>query len=350
VKKIIAIILMSAAIAGFVSAQDSLKTAAQVMLTKTEPITIKEFQTALDVIKQQKGSNLTVDEKRLVLDRLIDQKLILQAADRDKVTVSVAEIDQQIGIPQAKAQMAQQLGHQPTDVEFAAEFKKQSGVELAAYKEELRKQLLMKKYIESKTPELKNLKQPTEKEINDFYELNREGLVRPATAYGSMIFIPFDDASKSKAKTTAEGLIKTIGSDSDKFDEVATRGQDPKSEYQAAPFSCPRRAATEKQMGTAFVDAAFNLKQGEVSKLIEANGAYCIIKITRRDPFKTLGLADPSEVNGMTIRDYIATGIYQQKMQEAMEKTYTSILKELRGAKTKPFSINEENIKSVLNS
>ena len=103
-------------------------------------------------------------------------------------------------------------------------------------------------------------------------------------------------------------------------------------------------------MGDAFVDAAFNLKQGEVSKLIEANGAYCIIKITRRDPFKALALTDPSEVNGMNIHDYIAAGIYQQKLQEAMLKTYSSILKDLREAKTKRFSINEENIKSVLNS
>jgi parvulin-like peptidyl-prolyl isomerase len=351
VKKIIAIILIGAAITGAVSAQDNLKTAALVMLKGTEPITVKEFQAAVDIAKQQKRTNLTVEEKRQVLDILIDQKLMLQAADRDKITVSAVEIDQQIGIPQAKAQMAQQLGHQPTEVEFAAEFKKQSGgVELAAYREDFRKQLVVKKYIEFKTPDLKNIKQPTDKEISDFYELNREGLVRPATAYGSMIFVPFDAASKSKAKTTAEGLLKTIGSDPDKFDEVAIKGQDSKTEYQAAPFSCPRRPATEEQMGTAFVDAAFNLKQGEVSKLIEANGAYCILKITRRDPFKTLGLTDPSEINGVNIHDYIAAGIYQQKLQEAMQKTYTSILKELREAKTKPFSINEDNIKSVLNS
>ncbi len=66
--------------AGTVFAQSDLQPAAIVRLNGTEPITVKQLRTQVETLERTNGRTLTAAERREVLDLMIDQKLIQQAA------------------------------------------------------------------------------------------------------------------------------------------------------------------------------------------------------------------------------------------------------------------------------
>jgi parvulin-like peptidyl-prolyl isomerase len=77
-----------------------------------------------------------------------------------------------------------------------------------------------------------------------------------------------------------------------------------------------------------------------VSKVIEGNLGYQIIKITELYTQKTLELDDIAQPgNRMTVRQYIASNMLQQKQQEVLAKATQELVKELRTGN--PFRIME---------
>ena len=99
------------AFSGF--SQSDLQPAAIVKLTKSEPITVKQFRTEVERMEKAAGRALNESEKKQVLDAMINERLALQAADRDKVTVTETEINQQI--QQLRDTLSQQAGRQVTE-------------------------------------------------------------------------------------------------------------------------------------------------------------------------------------------------------------------------------------------
>jgi parvulin-like peptidyl-prolyl isomerase len=348
-KRMVVTLFLSLLLVGMVFAQNDFLPAAQVRLTKTEPITVKQFRTQIADVEKAEGRPLTAAEKRVVLDDMINEKLVLQDAERLKITVSDAEINSFLN--RLRAQMAQQLGRQPTDAEFSTAIKNETGFELAAYRETIRKQAIFSKYLDAKKPDLeKSIKTPTEQEILEWYNLHKASYVRPDTVRASMILVPFTDAaSKTRAKTMADRFVQDIGSNPGKFDEIAVLGQAPNSGYQSGDFGyLPRTPAAQQMVGPELVNIAFGLKQGEVSKTFETVGGYGIIKITEAYTQKNLTLDDIYQLGStVTLRKYIENGLFQQRREAAFQQATQDIIKELR--RGNPFTINEENIKSILN-
>ncbi|MCA1950017.1 MAG: peptidyl-prolyl cis-trans isomerase [Treponema sp.] len=345
-KRNVLVMLFTLAVAALVSAQADLQSVALVKLTKTEPITVKQLKAEVQKIEAQTGKALTIDERKQVLDVMINERLALQAAERDKVTVSDAEINQQL--QQARTAMAQSLGRQPTDAEFEAAIKQQTGMDLASYKEQMKRLVTVQKYLMTKKQDLINsIKKPTENEIKNFYELNKAKLVRPDTVRFSMIFVPYgnDAASKAKAKELADKLVKDIGTSPSKFDEAVLRGQSPSAGYQAGDGGyLPKTAEAQSIVGPDFMNVAFSLKQGEVSRLIENTKGYQIIKITEAYSQKNLDLDDIYQLgNKITVREYIGNLLYQQNQQAIFDKASKELVDELR-AGGKSFQIFEKNI------
>ncbi|MCL2881209.1 MAG: SurA N-terminal domain-containing protein, partial [Treponema sp.] len=73
-------VLFFAFCAVFGFAQNDLQPAAIVKLTKPEPITVKQFRTEADRMEKAAGRALTNDEKKQVLDAMINERLAMQAA------------------------------------------------------------------------------------------------------------------------------------------------------------------------------------------------------------------------------------------------------------------------------
>jgi parvulin-like peptidyl-prolyl isomerase len=315
------------------AAQADLQPAAIVRLTKSEPVTVKQLRTEVERMEKAAGRALSEDEKWQVLDVMVNERLAVQAAERDKLTISDNEVNQQV--QQLRNQMAQAQGRQPTDAEFSAALKDQTGLELAAFRDQLRRQMLVQKYLLSKKQNLFNsVAQPTEAEILNTYNLAKSQFVRPETVRFSMIQIPpgNDAAGRAKSKELADRLVREIGSNPAKFDEAVTRSLSPNSGYQGGDGGyLPRNLQAQQVVGADFINTAFSLKQGEVSKLLESPRGFQIIKITETYGMKTLELDDIFQLGTrMTVREYIGNAMLQERQQAVVEKATQELVSELR--------------------
>jgi parvulin-like peptidyl-prolyl isomerase len=326
-------------------AQADLQPAAIVNLTRSEPITVKQLRTEVERMEKSARRPLNDKERRDILDSMINERLAIQAAEKDKITVSENEVNQQVN--QLKSQMAQTIGRQPTDAEFAAAIKTETGFEMAAFRDQTRRQLLTQKYLMSKKQSVfESIKAPTDADITSAYNLTKAQFVRPDTVRFSMIQVEYgtDAASKTKAKDLADRLIREIGTSPSKFDEVVLRSQVPNSGYQAGDAGyLPRNMEAAQVVGQDFITTAFNLKQGEVSKLMEGVRGYQIIKVTETYAQKNLELDDIFQLGTrITVRNYIGNSLLQERQMEALTKATQELVTELRAGKT--FQIFERNL------
>jgi parvulin-like peptidyl-prolyl isomerase len=344
-KRVAFFVVFSILFAGLVFAQMDLQPAATVSLTKTEMISVKQLRAEVERMEKSAGRVLNAEERRQVLDVMINERLAIQAAERDKIVVSENEVNKQID--QLKTGMVQAIGRQPTDAEFAQALKNETGLEMPAFREQVRRQLIVQKYLMSKKEnQFKNIQVPSEKEILNAYNLRKSEFVRPETVRFSMIQIPYgaDASAKTKAKELADKLSREIGSNPSKFDEVALRGQAPNSGYQAGDAGfLPRNPQAVQIVGQDFLNTAFTLKQSEVSKMMEGQRGYQMIKVTETYAMKPLELDDIFQLGTrVTVRDYIGNALLQERQAEVLSKATQELVSELRAGKT--FQVFEKNL------
>jgi len=325
--------------------QAGLQTVATINLIRTESITVNQLRTEIESVEKATGRPLNQSEKRQVLDAMINERLVLQAAERDKIIVSDNEINQHF--QELRSMLAQNIGRQPTDAEFNQAVRNEFGMEVQTYRDQYRKQLISQKYLMFKKENLLNtLKQPTESEIAAEYILLRGELVRPDTVRFSMIQIPYgpDAASRSKAKETADRLMREIGTNPSKFDEVAARSVAPNSGYLAGDAGyLPRNQDARNIVGSELMNAAFSLKQGQISSIIEGVQGFSIIKITENYAQKSLELDDILQLGTrFTVKDYIGQRMLEHRQQTILTQATEELIKELRTGRS--FQIIESNL------
>lgn len=344
-KRFLYVALFATFVSSFSFAQSELQPAAIVKLAKTEPISVKQFKAEVQRLEAQTKRSLTADERREILDVMINERLALQAADRDKIFITDNEVNQQI--QQLRGQMAAQLKRQPTDAEFEAAVKEETGQTLAEYKEQLRRQMTVQKYVlTKKRSTFEGIASPTEDEIKAEYELNKAKFLRPETVRFTMIYVPIGSGAdgKTKAKGIADRLIKEIGTSGNKFDEAVLKAQVPGADYRAGEGGyLPKTAEAQRVVGPEFLNAAFDLKIGEVSRLLENTQSFQLIKVTEVYAQKMLELTDLYQLGGRaTVRDYIGNRLLQSRQAKAVDTATKEIVDELRAGKT--YQIFEKNL------
>ena len=350
------VFLALTAVSGF--SQADLQTVATVNLIRTEHITVRQLRTELERMERTAaavGQSFSNNDRRRVLDAMINERLAIQAAERDRVIVSENEVNQQI--QQLRSVLAQQLGRQPTEAEFAQAVRNESGLDVPAFREQLHRQMIVQKYLMTKKETLINsVRQPTDAEIRTEFNLRRAQFVRPETVEFASIQILFgpDAASRTNARQLAERLVREIGSDPSRFDSVAERSQAPNSGYNAyIGTSVPMVPEAQATFGQDFMDTAFNLKQGEVSRVIETTNEYLIIKVTRNLEFKNLDLDDnvPAHIlmsvgvdprNTVTVRNFLGAMIANEKQQAVINQATEELAAELRAGRS--FTVFERNL------
>jgi parvulin-like peptidyl-prolyl isomerase len=215
---------------------------------------------------------------------------------------------------------------------------------MPAYREQLRRQIVTQRLLMSTKGEILNaVRPPTEAEIVQAYTLNSSQFVRPESVRFSIIQIPFEP-DRTRARETANRLIQEIGTDPVRFDQAVLRANAPNSGYMAGDGGyLPRNQQAMQVVGQEFMNAAFSLRQGQVSSLIEGNGGFQIIKITENHPQALLTLDDIFQLGStMTVRDYIGNMMFQERQQQALQRATQELINELR--RGNPFQVFENNI------
>lgn len=317
------------------------KPVARVYLTKTEVITQTMVKHRMQEL-QQMGAQATNKD---VVELMISEILVSQAAERDKVTVTEAEILNQY------KQQSEQAGKPVTLEEVKQAIMAQTGGNYTAYIEQAIKQLLNQKYITTKKQEmLQNISTPTEKEIVDFFEENSLQFTNPEIIEFNHITYSIQEKSESDKKillSEAQKLAIDIANNTTSIEDLVFKAQMTGSANYVGETKAHLAKDDKNKMmvfGKSFFDAVFDLNKGQVSGVIQSNVGYHIIQINQKYKKKFLELSDPlSPENPTTVKEYIRFGLFNQKQQTAFQQAALEVTRELREeAEVKIFEANLE--------
>ena len=205
-----------------------------------------------------------------LLDRLIRQMLLLEAALTLKITVTDTEVEQYVQDFKKRYQ-----------IETDAEFKKQlnqEGMTLIAFREQSQRNLKTEKLVMGRiVPRL----QVRETEIQKFFEENRDQLsTKVDKVHLRHIFIAFkpNQADRDAAYETVAKAREEIAAGDATFEEIAQR-------YDASEQSGGLvEASTEEfsKFPKLFQDSLTNLAVGELSEPIEAERGLYVFTVEKK--------------------------------------------------------------------
>lgn len=312
-------------------------TIARVKLTTTEVITQRQFQEKIEILENSYQRITTADERRQVLDSLIDEILVTQAADRDGVIVSTSEVNE--SIEQYKTELAMQLGMNRPLTE--AELKNvitQQDTTWDKFLEQIEQKVKIEKYIQMKKGSyFENIPDPSVSEIEDFYESNKMEFISPDIVKIKQIMIVtkgLDSTKTQMAEEKANEIFRQIqsGTSFDRFLEVYLDDTS-KTKVGGLSFDIWLRddEGTEQGYGTAFFNTVFKMQEGDRSGLLKSNIGYHIVEVIEKIPLKILNLDDevPPQ-NNFTVREYITNYIMNSKAQELFQQVATELIAEVR--------------------
>lgn len=149
------------------------------------------------------------EQKEFVLNKLIDEKVLLSRIDRDSIVVSDDEVNQRVS-----AHLSQLAASQKIDMATLEKaIRSQLGVTMTQYREQLAKQI--RAHVETMRVRQKNVGviHPTKKEVDVFYKAYRDSLPRQYNCVMlSHIQLPIlpDSMIVDSVKKVAETLIDSL--------------------------------------------------------------------------------------------------------------------------------------------
>ena len=256
-----------------------------------ESITGKDLDDAVRAIAGRAGP-IPPDERdrvyRGVLDNMIGYRLMIQEAKARKITVADADVD---------AQVAQIRAQFPSEAQFQQALTAQSTT-LEAVRNDARDGMSADKLVETEIAGKVAVKPEA---VTDFYQKNQDKFQQGPRVRASHILIGIpqnaDAATKQGAKAKADALLKDLKAGKDFAATAKANSQDPGS----APNGGDLGYFEQGQMVPPFEQAAFALKPGEMSEVVETQFGYHIIKVADKQDSRVVPL---EEAKGQ-IEDYL---------------------------------------------
>ena len=220
------------------------------------------------------------------------------------LTVTDAEIDGSVN------QMRKQAGEERFQGALAAR-----GLTLDQLRSDTGIELRVNKLMQT---EVSKIPGPSDAEVKEFFDKNPDKFEQVRASH-ILVAIPqrADEATVQKARAKAENLLKQAKSGKD-FAELARKNSDDGSKAKGGDLDYFSRG----QMVPQFTEAAFALKPGEVSDIVQTQFGFHIIKVTgRRAPNAEV----LTQVGGQ-IREYL----FQQKKDEHAKQFIAELKKKAK--------------------
>jgi peptidyl-prolyl cis-trans isomerase SurA len=287
-------LLCAAALPAAAAAQQAARPLDRIVaIVGTRPILASQVDEEL-VRFQAQGGQLPPDSagrakvRRQVLDRMVEEELIVQQALRD-TTVKVTEQEVLDAVEQTYQNARKQF---TSELEFQNQLRAVGLGSVEEWRRQLaedqRRRILQDRLFETlrQKGKLKPIP-PTDAQMREFWESSRaQQPKRPATASFRQIVIKPqpDSAARARARQLAESLLVEVRHGAD-FAAVAKRfSGDSASREQGGELGWFRRGVMFKD----FEDAAFRLRPGEISDVVETPFGFHIIKVERAQPAEIL--------------------------------------------------------------
>ena len=217
--------------------------------------------------------------QREVTEGLVDQLLLIQAAERD-TTVVVAADRVERSVDDAWMEQVQRFGGEAELLAALAE----SGISADEYRREIRSQirrsLLLQNFFQTQRSRMQRVA-VDEAEVREYYERERERLgQRPATLTVRQLFFQAtpSDSARAAARERAEEIRQMIVEGED-FNELARRfSDDVGSRQQGGDIGWHRRG---DGLVPEFEDVAFTIPERRISPVVETDYGAHIIRVDR---------------------------------------------------------------------
>ncbi|MBW1827898.1 MAG: peptidylprolyl isomerase [Deltaproteobacteria bacterium] len=232
--------------------------------------------------------------KKDILQNLINRELLYQESQKSGIKVEETAVNEQLNA--VKKQL-------PSDDEFNNALLKMNLTE-TGLKSQIKKSLALNQFIDKQFADKITV---SEKEAKSFYDSNPDAFKQPGQIKVRHILITVDP----------EEIQKKV----EKGDDFAALAKE--------SSQCPSSASGgdlgffgRGQMAKPFEDAAFALKPGEVSDIVETRFGYHIIKSTEKKPGAALAFED--------VKEKLMQFLKQKKLQEQLNEYTKGLEKEAK--------------------
>ncbi|NTW88766.1 MAG: peptidylprolyl isomerase [Desulfobulbaceae bacterium] len=232
------------------------------------------------------------------VEQLISAELLYQAAAKLEHKDLDKEIDAKLAQGKAKFKDDQAFKNAIKDMEMTEK-------DLREY---TRRDILISSYIETTFVKTATV---SEAEIRAFYDKNQDKFKRDESVRASHILIGVDEKAsaddRKKAREKAEKLRKELAGGAD-FTALAKANSTCPSSQQGGDLG----SFGKGQMVPSFEKAAFALKPGEISDVVETQFGYHIIKLMEKKAAETVDFKEA--------KSKIEEFLHGQKVNEAIQK------------------------------
>lgn len=334
-----AIALFALFMSAAVFAQSDLQVLAVVKLNKNESITVKKLKTRVEMYEKQRGTALSVDDRKKVLDALIQEKLVLQAAQKAGVTLTDSAVEQMF-LQQVSSQLLgrtvtqselEEVVKQETNLSLDDFMKQQIGMSVEEYKTYLKNQTIVQQYImRQRENELKAVA-ATDEEIRSFYELNKSSFVWTDMMKLFLVVVPKSNDGEA-ARVKADDLYKKLKEKKLSSNQITVESKKENSGFQSGEILINKNQTSAQQLGISYTDliSLFSNEKDYISNVSEFDTHFQFYMIIKKYDAKLLGLSDVVQPDSTTtVYDYIRSSLGQQKVMQYFTVAAQEIAKEL---------------------
>ncbi|RPJ74666.1 MAG: hypothetical protein EHM24_05665 [Acidobacteria bacterium] len=259
-----------------------------------------EFERAVANLEAQAGGPVPPERRdavyRQVLDQLVAFRLLTQESAARKVPVPDTEIDARVG---------QIRGQFPNEQAYTAALAER-GMTPDKLRADIRRQIAAMKLVETAVVPTVSVGDP---EIEAFYKQNPDKFQEPEAVHAAHILIRApegaDAAAKQKARAEAQGVLASAKKKGADFAALAKQhSQDQGSAVNGGDLGFVARGQTVP----AFEQAAFALKPGQLSGVVESPFGFHVIKAFEQRPARTVPLTE--------VKAQVGEFLKQQQVQE----------------------------------
>jgi peptidyl-prolyl cis-trans isomerase C len=275
-----------------------------------EPIERWELENGLKRVESRAGGAVPADKRdevmRGVLDQLVSYHILVQESHARKLGVSDAEVE---------GQMSTIRKSFPTEEAFQQGIAAQ-GLTLDHLRRQTRMGMEIEKVIET---EVNAKVSVADTDVDAFYKQNLDRFKEGETVRASHILISApqtaDAAQKQEARAKAQRVLKRARAGADFAKLAREESQDPGS----APNGGDVGFFPKGQMTPTFEAAAFQLKPGAISDVVESPFGFHIIKVHERRAPRTVPLAEV----GPRVREFLTQNQRQSRLEQLVEQAKT---------------------------
>jgi peptidyl-prolyl cis-trans isomerase C len=272
------------------------------------PIDRGEFERAVKSLESQAGAPVPPERRDAIYRQLVDQLVAMRVLSQESIVRKIVVPETEV-----ESRLADVKKPFPNEPAFAAALAERQ-MTLEKLRAEIRQQLQAMKLVDAEIRPKVNV---TDVDVTDYYVKNPEKFQEPEAVRASHILIrtpdPTDEAAKKKARAEAQTVLAEIKKGGDFATLAKQYSQDAGSAANGGDLGLVPRGQTPP----VFEQAAFALKPGQLSGIVETPAGCHIIKVAAHRDARTVPLQE--------VKPQVQEFLTQQQMQQKTEAYVQSL-------------------------